>query len=170
MKTGDITMRNSQENATRMSTPCIIKGTQSNHGSWHLPQNLQHLESPPMWLAVAWWGLLRKEAISRDDVSQAFHISQRRAGDVLYYLSRHCTQTVISCWKKSTTKTSKGTSIRCRLFITEIKEKPAKDRVKKYTDNLLSVKKNNPNRNDEIAFNNVIKKFLTGTLTTRKLQ
>lgn len=165
-------MRNTQKNATSTPTPCIIEGTQSNHGSWHLPQNLQHLESPPMWLAVAWWGLLRKEAISRDDVSQAFHISQRRAGDVLYYLSSHCAQTVISRWKKRTTKTSKGTSTRCCLFIMEIKEKLVKDRVKKhkYTDNLLPVKNINPNRNEEIAFNNVIKKFLTGTLTTRKLQ
>jgi hypothetical protein len=63
-----------------------VKGRQSNHGDYHLPSCLIHLGSPPLYLAVAYWGLLKRTPFSRDDLSAAFRISARRAADVMTYI------------------------------------------------------------------------------------
>jgi hypothetical protein len=77
----------------------VMMGTQCNHGPWTLPASLSHLNSPPLWLAVAWWGALSGKPMTRSDVSETFRITQRRAGDVLNYLFRHCKDTVVCSWK-----------------------------------------------------------------------
>lgn len=76
-----------------------ISGKQSNHGDFHLPACLAHLIDPPLYMAVAWWGLLSRQGVTRDDISQAFHIPQRRAADVLSYISRERSD-VITCQRR----------------------------------------------------------------------
>ncbi|MBS0053866.1 CaiF/GrlA family transcriptional regulator [Yersinia sp. Marseille-Q3913] len=63
-----------------------IKGRQSNHGDYYLPACLTHLGRPPLYMAVAYWGLLKKSPFTRDDLSAAFHITVRRAADVMTYI------------------------------------------------------------------------------------
>lgn len=63
------------------------QGKQRNHGSFHLPSSIRHLDDDlPLYLAVAWWGLLRGGQFTRDDISLAFQIEPRRAGGVMNYL------------------------------------------------------------------------------------
>lgn len=59
---------------------------QSNHEDYRLPDNLMHLSSSPLYLAVAHFGLMRRGPVSRQDISQAFFISTRRALEVMRYL------------------------------------------------------------------------------------
>lgn len=73
-----------------------IMGRQSNHGDFTLPRCLSHLVNPPLYIAVAHWGLLKKTPFSRDDISQAFRITPRRAADVMSYIQREHTD-VITC-------------------------------------------------------------------------
>ncbi|WP_181012951.1 CaiF/GrlA family transcriptional regulator [Citrobacter amalonaticus] len=64
-----------------------VEGRQTNHAVYYLPACLSHLQNPPLWLAVARWGLLIGEMISRNDIAQAFHISLRRAADIMTYIT-----------------------------------------------------------------------------------
>jgi len=66
----------------------VISGKQSNHGDFYLPECLSHLGDPPLYLAVAWWGVLIGRGITREDISLAFRIPPRRAADVMSYISR----------------------------------------------------------------------------------
>lgn len=65
-----------------------VTGKQSNHGDFCLPECLTHLIDPPLYLAVAHWGLLTASPLSRALVSETFRISERRAADVLNYIAR----------------------------------------------------------------------------------
>ncbi|EAY7313415.1 CaiF/GrlA family transcriptional regulator, partial [Salmonella enterica] len=40
----------------------------------------------PLYMLVAWWVYRQEVPVSVRDVSEAFHISARRAGDLLLYL------------------------------------------------------------------------------------
>lgn len=66
----------------------VISGKQSNHGDFHLPACLAHLVDPPLYMAVAWWGVLSAQVITRESISQAFRISLTRAADVMAYIIR----------------------------------------------------------------------------------
>ncbi|EJX2345176.1 CaiF/GrlA family transcriptional regulator, partial [Salmonella enterica] len=52
----------------------------------------------PLYMLVAWWVYRQTVPVSVRDVSEAFHISARRAGDLLLYLMNsvshvQCTRT-----------------------------------------------------------------------------
>ncbi|SUF49767.1 Positive regulator GrlA [Salmonella enterica] len=55
---------------------------------FHVPDILQ--DAPyrdlPLYMLVAWWVYRQTVPVSVRDVSEAFHISARRAGDLLLYL------------------------------------------------------------------------------------
>lgn len=64
----------------------IQTGRQRNHGTWCLPPGMDIEEGAPLWLAVALWALGQARAVTREDISQAFSVSPRRAADVLTYI------------------------------------------------------------------------------------
>ncbi|EOT1929378.1 CaiF/GrlA family transcriptional regulator [Serratia marcescens] len=49
---------------------------------------MPELGEPPLYLALAYWGLSQESAFSRDDVAMVFAICPRRAADVMTYLIR----------------------------------------------------------------------------------
>lgn len=59
---------------------------QRNHENYYLPSELSHLGSPRLYMAVAYWGMMKGEAMSRDYISQVFHITPRRASDIMNYI------------------------------------------------------------------------------------
>lgn len=77
-----------------------ISGRQSNHGDFYLPKCLAHLTAPSFYMAVAWWGYLKKKPFSRDDISQAFRVSPRRAADVMTYLATAVSRDVVKLTKE----------------------------------------------------------------------
>ncbi|WP_145535218.1 CaiF/GrlA family transcriptional regulator [Yersinia thracica] len=85
-----------------------IKGRQSNHGDFYLPVCLSHLGKPPLYMAVAYWGLLKKTPFTRDDLSTAFHITVRRAADVMTYIYSERQNCITS--RKSLVSTGSGHS------------------------------------------------------------
>lgn len=81
----------------------VIRGRQSNHGAFHLPPCLEHLKmaSPPrLYMAVAWWGLFRGKAFTREDIAQVFRVTPRRAGDVMTYLATAVSADVVKLEKR----------------------------------------------------------------------
>ncbi|WP_089181492.1 CaiF/GrlA family transcriptional regulator [Serratia marcescens] len=59
---------------------------QSNHDGYMLPTCLNHLPPMPLYLAVAHFGLLNNEPLTRELICQAFCIDTRRALEVMRYL------------------------------------------------------------------------------------
>lgn len=56
-------------------------------GDWLYPPELAHLGDIPLYQAVACWSLLLEDAVTAVEVSRAFHVSERRASDVLHYIT-----------------------------------------------------------------------------------
>ncbi|ELD3253964.1 CaiF/GrlA family transcriptional regulator [Enterobacter hormaechei] len=78
----------------------VVAGRQSNHGSFYLPASISHLKSPAFYMAVAWWGLLKKDAFTRHDIASAFRVTPRRAADVMTYLATAVPSDVVRTEKK----------------------------------------------------------------------
>ncbi|WP_394853087.1 CaiF/GrlA family transcriptional regulator [Serratia marcescens] len=94
-----------QEN-TRAAEHVTVSGKQSNHDCFYLPACLGHLIDPPLYLAVARWGLLTGTRLTRRGISEAFRISERRAADVMNYILRDRGD-VIDC-VRTVTREGKG--------------------------------------------------------------
>lgn len=57
---------------------------------FYRPASIRHLGDIPLYRAVAWWGFLLGAEFTRNDVSRAFRIDQRRASGILNYIcNRH---------------------------------------------------------------------------------
>ncbi|EBB7650892.1 CaiF/GrlA family transcriptional regulator [Salmonella enterica] len=54
---------------------------------WTCPDEIAHLGITVLYRAVACWGLYLDRPVSVADVSQAFAIQERRASDVLHYIT-----------------------------------------------------------------------------------
>ena len=54
--------------------------------TYRVPSCLANLPPQPLYMSVAWWGLLKGSAFTATEVSQTFHISHRRATDILHYI------------------------------------------------------------------------------------
>lgn len=65
-----------------------VSGRQSNYGDYRLPEGLAVTPSAPLYQAAAFWGWQLGRAFNRDELAEAFHISVRRAGDVMSYIRR----------------------------------------------------------------------------------
>lgn len=70
------------------SPVCYKPDTQSNHESYFIPEGLLHLKGRPLYMLIAYWGLLRGEPFFRDDVAKAFGLTERRAAGMMSYLHR----------------------------------------------------------------------------------
>ncbi|MEL5615770.1 CaiF/GrlA family transcriptional regulator [Serratia marcescens] len=70
---------------------------QSNHEVYTLPECLANFPPMPLYLAVAHFGLLSGRPLSREDISQAFHIDRRRALEVMRYLVNNAPRVTCKC-------------------------------------------------------------------------
>ncbi|NHB93681.1 CaiF/GrlA family transcriptional regulator [Photorhabdus cinerea] len=75
-----------------------ITGKQSNHGDFRLPACLSHLNDTPLYMAVAYWGLLKGRGFTKREISQVFRVTERRATDVMNYIYNE-RRDVIACEK-----------------------------------------------------------------------
>ncbi|OCQ54167.1 DNA-binding transcriptional activator CaiF [Photorhabdus australis subsp. thailandensis] len=96
-----------------------ITGKQSNHGDFRLPVCLSHLNDTPLYMAVAYWGLLKGRAFTKSEISQVFRVSESRAKDVMNYIYNE-RRDVISCEKVFFRE--KQRSRRLMLIVTAVTE------------------------------------------------
>ncbi|WP_080357828.1 CaiF/GrlA family transcriptional regulator [Yersinia enterocolitica] len=83
-------MKQNKNTGQQLSAGCTIVGRQRNHDSWRLPEGLGLSGYVPLWLAVANWAFRLGKPVTRDDIASIFHISARRAADVMTYITcRH---------------------------------------------------------------------------------
>ncbi|MER2471600.1 CaiF/GrlA family transcriptional regulator [Photorhabdus laumondii] len=85
-------------NQTDLPGGQTITGKQSNHGDFRLPACLSHLKDTPLYMAVAYWGLLKGSGFTKSEISQVFRVTERRATDVMNYIYNE-RRDVIACEK-----------------------------------------------------------------------
>ncbi|EAZ5467735.1 CaiF/GrlA family transcriptional regulator [Salmonella enterica] len=77
-------------NAETRSNPtaCFFSRQRCRPTPFHVPDILQDMpyRDLPLHMLVAWWVYRQEVPVSVREVSEAFHISARRAGDLLLYL------------------------------------------------------------------------------------
>ncbi|EAA7727810.1 hypothetical protein APP83_24145 [Salmonella enterica subsp. enterica serovar Oranienburg] len=82
-------------------------------GPHRIPDILQ--EAPyrdlPLYMLVAWWVYRQTSPVSVRDVSEAFHISARRTGDLLLYLMNSVSH--VQCTRGRTAGWSPGSEACC---------------------------------------------------------
>lgn len=105
----------------------FISGKQSNHGEYYLPQELFGINAPTLYLAVAHWGLRKGAGFTRDEISQVFRITLRRAADVMTYITT-AKSDVVSC--ETRLVSSAGGRRSLLMTITAIHEAPERRAVK----------------------------------------
>ncbi|EEI9211050.1 CaiF/GrlA family transcriptional regulator [Salmonella enterica] len=66
----------------------VIKGKQSNHCEYVLPDGMHPWADEPLYLVIARWCLLQGGWINRNDIARAFRLPERRASYQLSYISR----------------------------------------------------------------------------------
>ncbi|ECV7800837.1 CaiF/GrlA family transcriptional regulator, partial [Salmonella enterica subsp. enterica serovar Brandenburg] len=54
---------------------------------WFTPSEITHLGITVLYQAVACWALLQEKPVTVLDVSLAFQVAERRASDVLHYIT-----------------------------------------------------------------------------------
>ncbi|CAI0931691.1 CaiF/GrlA family transcriptional regulator [Serratia liquefaciens] len=79
--------RDKNENKTRHKGDAVrVVARQRNHDSYLLPAELSHLTDVPLYWVVAYFALLQQRPVSRQQICRTFHISARRAVEVMRYL------------------------------------------------------------------------------------
>ncbi|EHI5678397.1 CaiF/GrlA family transcriptional regulator [Salmonella enterica] len=94
---------------------------------WQSPPEIAHLGDVPLYQAVACWSLLLERAVTVAEVSLEFHVSVRRACDVLHYISHDAQDVIVS--ESSSSANSGGRrkavrvlSVQSRLFCRQKKD------------------------------------------------
>jgi hypothetical protein len=71
-----------------------VKISQGNYDKYVLPELLAKMGNVSLYIVVAYWGLLLKRPFYRDEVASVFKIDQRKAADIMSYIS-HRRQDII---------------------------------------------------------------------------
>lgn len=81
-------------NMNRSKNGKIIQPAGIKDAPWILPAEVCWLGEPALWLAVAWWARLSGKPVSATEISSAFGVSVRRAGDAVSYIINSCKNNV----------------------------------------------------------------------------
>ncbi|EMW3789178.1 CaiF/GrlA family transcriptional regulator [Salmonella enterica] len=59
---------------------------QTNHDACYIPECVRQHNGEPLYILVAHWCLLQQNWVQRSQISEAFHITARRASYLMSYL------------------------------------------------------------------------------------
>lgn len=68
------------------------------------PAEIAHLVDMPLYLAVAYWSLSLKRAVTVAEVARAFYISESQARDALHYITNDACDVIKSETRMSISK------------------------------------------------------------------
>ncbi|EAB5741129.1 CaiF/GrlA family transcriptional regulator [Salmonella enterica subsp. enterica] len=70
---------------------------QTNHDACFIPESVRQYASEPLYIIVAHWCLLQQGWVQRNQISEAFHITARRASYLIAYLRSKTSRVVSIC-------------------------------------------------------------------------
>ncbi|HIB1631989.1 TPA: CaiF/GrlA family transcriptional regulator, partial [Salmonella enterica subsp. enterica serovar Muenchen] len=70
---------------------------QTNHDACFIPESVRQYASEPLYIIVAHWCQQQQDWVQRNQISEAFHITARRASYLIAYLRNKATRVVCVC-------------------------------------------------------------------------
>ncbi|HGA5941964.1 TPA: CaiF/GrlA family transcriptional regulator [Salmonella enterica subsp. enterica serovar Muenchen] len=70
---------------------------QTNHDACFIPESVRRYAGEPLYVIVAHWCLLQQDWVQRNRISEAFHITARRASYLIAYLRSKTSRVVCEC-------------------------------------------------------------------------
>lgn len=119
-------------NATRNND--IHYPSQSNHDACLLPESVRQYADEPLYIIVAHWCLQRKDWVQRNQISEAFHITARRASYLISYLRNKTSRVACECRHETLPNKAR----RYEIYVIRIQESPETTRRKRTATPLIS--------------------------------
>ncbi|EJE2441047.1 CaiF/GrlA family transcriptional regulator [Salmonella enterica] len=73
---------------------------QTNHDASFIPENVRQYAGEPLYIIVAHWCMQQQDWVQRNQISEAFHITARRASYLISYLRNKASQRVVCVFRR----------------------------------------------------------------------
>ncbi|MFI7787160.1 hypothetical protein EN46_28055, partial [Citrobacter amalonaticus] len=93
---------------------------QTNHDACFIPECVRQHNGEPLYILVAHWCLLQQNWVQRSQISEAFHITARRASYLMSYLRNKASRVVCVCRRQTLSNKAQ----RCEIFVVRVLENP----------------------------------------------
>ncbi|ELF6713930.1 CaiF/GrlA family transcriptional regulator [Salmonella enterica] len=100
---------------------------QTNHDACFIPESVRQYAGEPLYIIVAHWCLQQKDWVQRSQISEAFHITPRRASYLMSYLRNKASR--VACVSRHQTLPNKAR--RYEIYVIQVLESPVKDRCRR---------------------------------------
>ncbi|RLR21914.1 CaiF/GrlA family transcriptional regulator [Salmonella enterica subsp. diarizonae serovar 48:i:z] len=94
---------------------------QTNHDACYIPECVRQHNGEPLYILVAHWCLLQQNWVQRSQISEAFHITARRASYLMSYLRNKASRVVCVCRRQTLSNKAQ----RYEIFVVRVLENPA---------------------------------------------
>ncbi|ECD9472529.1 CaiF/GrlA family transcriptional regulator, partial [Salmonella enterica] len=85
-----------------------------------IPECVRQHNGEPLYILVAHWCLLQQNWVQRSQISEAFHITARRASYLMSYLRNKASRVVCVCRRQTLSNKAQ----RCEIFVVRVLENP----------------------------------------------
>ncbi|EBS4548893.1 CaiF/GrlA family transcriptional regulator [Salmonella enterica subsp. enterica serovar Newport] len=93
---------------------------QTNHDACYVPECVRQYSCEPLYILVAHWCLQQQDWVQRSQISEAFHITARRASYLISYLRNKASRVVCVCRRQTLFNKAQ----RYEIFVVRVLEKP----------------------------------------------
>ncbi|EBG5937537.1 CaiF/GrlA family transcriptional regulator [Salmonella enterica subsp. enterica serovar Enteritidis] len=97
---------------------------QTNHDACFIPENVRQYAGEPLYILVAHWCIQQQSWVHRNQISEAFHITPRRASYLVSYLRNKTSRIDCICRHQSLANKAR----RYEIFVIRILDPPETDR------------------------------------------
>lgn len=97
---------------------------QTNHDACFIPESVRQYAGEPLYIIVAHWCQLQQDWVQRGQISEAFHITVRRASYLMSYLRNKASRVVCVCRHQVLVNKAR----RYEIFVVRVLENPVSER------------------------------------------
>ncbi len=94
---------------------------QTNHDACYVPECVRQYSREPLYILVAHWCMLQQSWVQRSQISEAFHITPRRASYLISYLRNKASRVVCVCRRQTLSNKAQ----RYEIFVVRVLENTA---------------------------------------------
>lgn len=103
---------------------------QTNHDACFIPECVRQYASEPLYIIVAHWCVQQQDWIRHNQISEAFHITTKRASYLIAYLRNKASRVVCVCRHQTLPNKAR----RYEVYVTQVLASPHRPDGKKKTD------------------------------------
>ncbi|AXC66974.1 TPA: CaiF/GrlA family transcriptional regulator [Salmonella enterica] len=100
--------------------------SQTNHDACFIPEGVRQYTGEPLYIIVAHWCMQQQDWVQRNQISEAFHITARRASYLVAYLRKKSSRVVCVCRHEALT----NKALRYEIYVIRVLDAPATARRK----------------------------------------